>query len=76
MTEPKLPVALNLKEIALINELRKIEFGIIEVHKLHGDIVRIESKISKQISDQDGLGALVQGGTSIFSETLIIEAKK
>ena len=75
MIDTKLPIPLSLKEIALIKELRKIEFGVIEVHKLHGNIVRIESKISKQINDTDGLSALISDEISVFSESLIIESK-
>ena len=45
---------LTKKEVALVIALRKISYGIVEVHKVNGEPVRLVSKESISLTDQDG----------------------
>ena len=48
------PMELTKKEVALVIALRKISYGIVEVHKVNGEPVRLVSKESISLTDQDG----------------------
>jgi len=43
------------KEVHLLKELRKVNFGQITVHKANGTLIRIESVDSVLLSEEEGL---------------------
>ena len=45
---------LTKKEVALVIALRKINYGVVEVHKVNGEPVRLVSKESISLTEQDG----------------------
>lgn len=48
------PMELTKKEVALVIALRKINYGVVEVHKVNGEPVRLVSKESISLTEQDG----------------------
>lgn len=48
-------IMVSLKEASMIGKLRKIDFGICEVHKVNGEPVRVVLKENISLSEQDGM---------------------
>lgn len=68
MRDTLIPMPLTLREVDLITYIRKIAFGIVEVHKKDSIILRLIVKSieeRKEINEQGGITSLQQEGVSI-----------
>lgn len=54
---PSYSIELNLKEIDLIMKLRNFEYGILEVYKIDGKLLRVIYKQNALLTDEDGMKA-------------------
>jgi hypothetical protein len=70
--EKRISVPLSLKEVALINELRRVPFGTIEVHKVNDIIERIVISQSVKVTEVAGAQEIMRQG---LLSTNIIELK-